>query len=198
MTHDSTHNAFTPWGEPAAPTPAPPAPWAAVATLPALLGHIVVMLTVTSLLTIVNLVLTPGVWWSFAILVIWLAVVLIHGIGLVSLNLLLDDDDEEVRPAQPSAPARPAGPPVPSWLTLLTRDEKTPDVPGSWELVTDDTGSSWPDRPEEAQAPRAEGPAVPERVPWGAATDIAWLRRPRSTANGSDDADAQASKEASS
>jgi hypothetical protein len=150
-------------------------------SIPALLGHIVVMLTTCSVLAIVNLLTTPGTWWSFAVLAVWFALVAIHGIGLVSISVFLDEDDAE-RPTAPSARPEatnpPAGPPAPNWLTFPRprSDRAEVPVPASWRLTEDGTPPSWPAPPAGPPAPK---PApVPERLPWRAATDIAWLRRP--------------------
>lgn len=181
MTQNSNHNAFAPWGEPNAGAPA--GPLMGWMTIPALLRHIVLMLTVSSVLTLLNLVTTPGVWWSFAILAIWFAVIIIHGIGLVSINLLLEDDDEEPAPAPRSRP-EPLGPPLPTWMNLpkpWANGAKAPPVPTSWELKTDDI-ASWPDRPM-TTSPAEPTVQAPERLAWREATDIAWLRRPH-RANG--------------
>jgi hypothetical protein len=193
MTQDSNRSAYTQWGEPAAP-PAQPAWWSSLATVPALLGHIVIMLAVTSALTIVNLLAGPGVWWSLALLVIWLALVIIHAIGVASFHLLFDEEDEDEPAPAPRARAEPHGPAVPSWLSLpkRDRDRQQPQIPFTWAL--DDDAPAWPDQPA-AETPTPPPPRD-EKVPWRAATDIAWLRRPRKPRT--DDTDPPASREASS
>lgn len=179
MTHDSNSDAFTPWGERASPTANDSGLPMAWMTVPALLRHIVLMLTVSSALTLLNLIATPRVWWSFAILVIWVAVVAIHAIGLFARSLLIEDTADEPRPrprAQVEEPAREAGPPVPAWLNLPKpwRGQRQPEAPISWALPDDDGGDAWPAPPTTTE----RHPQAPERVPWREATDIAWLRRP--------------------
>ncbi len=196
MTHDSNRRAQVPWGQ--RPTPPPqPSWWHGVLTVPGLLAHVVVMLGVTSTLTVINLLTGPRIWWSLAILVIWLALVIIHAIGVGSRSLLfVEDDDQVARP--PGRPrAEQLGPSIPTWLTLPKRNGAVePDVPASWELPDDAPEPAWPLRAtpilDDQTAPKS-APAD-EKVPWRAATDIAWLRRPKIA----DDAEPPASKEASS
>jgi hypothetical protein len=167
-------------------------------TVPALLAHIVIMLAVTSVLTVVNLLAGPRVWWALAVLVLWLALVIIHAIGLATRSLLFVEEDGE--PAPPRVRPEPLGPAVPGWLSLPRRNVREPEpepeprVPESWELK-DDTAPAWPAQPL-SDSPLKKKPASDEKVPWRAATDIAWLRRPRATATDGDEP--PASKEASS
>jgi hypothetical protein len=179
MTQDSNRSAQVPWGQQPSPPPQP-AWWHGALTVPGLLAHIVIMLGVTSLLTVVNLLAGPRVWWSLAILVIWLALVIIHAIGVGSRSLLfVEDSDADAGPA--SRPrAEPIGPAVPGWLSLAKRNgEMEPHVPESWVLPDDTPEPPWtariPPKREEKPTPAPES----EKVPWRAATDIAWLRRPK-------------------
>lgn len=195
MTQDSNRSAQMQWGrQPELPQQAW---WQVALTTPGLLAHIVVMLGVCSALTIVNLLAGPRVWWSLAILVIWLALVIVHAIGVGSRSFLFgEDDDAPARPAR-SQSAEPLGPVVPSWLTLPKRNT-TPEtsVPQSWALPDDSPTTGW----AVSSAPNGEPASVPrppdEKIPWRAATDIAWLRRPRPAAT--DDNDPPTSKTASS
>lgn len=195
MTQDSNRSAQVPWGQ--RPTPPPqPAWWLGVLTVPGLLAHVVIMLGVTSALTVVNLIAGPGVWWSLAILVIWLALVIIHAIGVGSRTLLFVDDDDAPAPP-PRVRGEPVGPAIPSWITLPKRKAAPPaNVPESWELRDDATGPAWTATTANGEATPAPKPSENEKVPWRAATDIAWLRRPKPGA--SDDAEPPASRKASS
>jgi hypothetical protein len=162
-------------------------------TVPALLAHVVVMLVATSALTIVNLLVGPRVWWSLAILVIWLALVIIHGIGVGSRTLLFEEEDDAPAPPARRSQSEPIGPPIPGWLTLPRRNSRPePVVPATWELRDDASGPSWPERT--VAGPPA--PAPVEKVSWRAATDVAWLRRPKPITP--DDADPPETRKASS
>ncbi len=187
MNQDSNTNAYTPWGEPGA-RQHPASSLMTFLTTPALVSHIVVMLCVCSGLMLVNLIAAPRVWWSIAVLAIWLAVVIIHGIGLASRSLLAEDEDapapasSAVPPGQPST--APTGPPMPAWLSMPSWDRSSsPSIPQSWELNEDavdtsaTTRTSWPEQATGSQRAAPEHPP-PQRVSWRAATDIAWLRRP--------------------
>lgn len=189
MTQDSNRNAFSPWGEPNRLAPA--SGWAPFVTTPVLLGHIVVMLSVMALLTLVNLMVNPGTWWSLAILVLWLTIVIVHVLARFSLGFLLDEEPDTADRA-PRVTAEPHGgavhgPAVPNGRHTTSRE----DVPISWELKSDDDAPpTWrtPDEPTTSAAPAQEEPersnGTNERVPWRAATDIAWLRRHRSYGEG--------------
>lgn len=185
MTQTSNREAFTPWGEPVQPVTGS-SWWSPLVTLPALLGHVVVMLTVMAALTALNLAFNPGTWWSLAILVLWLTVVLVHVLARYALGFLLEEDrnDEAAPPRVDVEPhgATVHGPAVPNGR----RQGRHDDAPISWELKSDDViSSAWPKQgPEVAPPPPAEtapesGNGSGERVPWRAATDIAWLRRHR-------------------
>jgi hypothetical protein len=193
MTQDSNRSAEIPWGQRPAPPPQP-AWWQGILTVPGLLAHVVVMLGVTSALTVVNLIAGPRVWWSLAILVIWLALVIIHAIGVGSRTLLFVEDDDAPAPT-PRVRGEPIGPAVPSWITLPKRHAEPPtNVPDSWELRDDTAGPVWTASPANADAAPASKPRAGEKVPWRAATDIAWLRRPKPPAGeGEPPADRKAS-----
>jgi hypothetical protein len=199
MTQDSNRSAQVPWGQRPAPPPQP-AWWLGALTVPGLLAHIVVMLGVSSVLTIINLLTGPRVWWSLAILVIWLALVIIHAIGVGSRTLLFDSEDAERAAPSTRVRGEPLGPDVPSWLSLPKRNVAPQvTVPESWELRDDTPGSAW----TASTAQNGEAKPAPEplprpddKVPWRAATDIAWLRRPKSS--NPDDREPPAKKEASS
>lgn len=211
MAQDSNSSAYTPWGEPSASTPQ--TWWSGYLTVSSLLGHIAIMLTVVSALTLLNLALNPGTWWSLAILVLWFALVVIHALGLVSVNLLLDESVSGTVP--PRVQAEPHGPQPPDRMETNEPQRETTDPPAnSWKSGTSPQSQSWgnaeasePDgesRSEPAREPDDEeftplnlnqdDDAKHERVPWRAATDIAWLRRRR---DGSDSG-TQANEEASS
>lgn len=180
MTQDSNPSPQMQWGRQPA-LPPQPAWWLGVLTVPSLLGHIVVMLGVCSALTVVNLLAGPRLWWSLAILVIWLALVIIHAIGVGSRSLLFADDDAEAPAQSVRRPrAEPIGPAVPTWLNLPRRNS-TPEtpVPESWKLPDDTPDPDWDASPAQNGEPAPAPEPKPEKVPWRAATDIAWLRRPR-------------------
>ncbi len=187
MTQDSNRSAQTQWGRQPEPPPAP-AWWQAVLTVPSLLAHIVIMLGVCSALTFVNLLAGPRVWWSLAILVIWLALVIVHAIGVGSRSFLLgEDDDAPARPVRNQS-AEPIGPKVPGRLTLPKRDTASDaTVPKSWALSEDSPATGWAASPSPNGEPAPVPPPTDEKIPWRAATDIAWLRRPRSAATDNDD-----------
>jgi hypothetical protein len=169
--------------------------------VPGLLAHFVVMLSVASALTVINLLAGPRIWWSLAILVIWLALVVIHAIGVGSRSLLFVDDDG--RPAQPTrVRGEPIGPVVPTWLALPKHNgEPQVSVPESWELRDDAPSPVWTASPASngearpAAKPQPK-PGMDDKVPWRAATDIAWLRRPKPATP--EDGEPPAKKEASS
>jgi hypothetical protein len=194
MTQDSNRSAQTPWGQ-RPPPPPEPAWWHGTLTVPGLLAHIVVMLVVSSVLTVTNLLAGPRIWWSLAILVVWLALVIIHAIGVGSRSLLfVDDDDAAARPA--SRPrGEPLGPAIPTWLTLPRRNVAPGvSVPESWELRDDTPAPAWTATAAPTREPNPAPRPADEKVPWRAATDIAWLRRPKPTSSD----EPPATKEASS
>ena len=183
MTQDSDRSAQMQWGLPPKAAPQPPW-WQATLTVPALLAHIVVMLSVCSALAVVNLLATPRVWWSLAFLVIWLALVIIHAIGVGSRSLLFGEDElTSVRPVRRQR-AEPLGPAIPSRFTLPKRNAAPdPTVPASWELPDDAPANDWAASSAPNGEPAPKPPLPNEKVPWRAATDIAWLRRPRPAAS---------------
>lgn len=188
MTQNSNRGTYAPWGEPTAQ--APDAWWASLVTIPVLLGHIVTMLSVMAVFSAINLILNPGTWWSLAILVLWLAVVSIHALGVASLRFLLEEDEPE-RVTPPMVQAEPHGPPKPGGFDMLVHERTGKPAPGSWELTSNDTAPAWPQAPAEGDKQAAshgadEPNGSTERVPWRAATDIAWLRRPRQDAGSQD------------
>lgn len=195
MTQDSNRSAKVPWGQRPAPPPQP-AWWQGVLEVRWLLAHIVIMLSVASVFTVINLLTGPRVWWSLAILVIWLALVIIHAIGVGSRSLLfVEDDDAAARPSTRRR-AEPVGPAIPTWLTLPKRNGETAaNVPASWELPDDTPAPAWTPRVTLTTEEKPASPPANEKVPWRAATDIAWLRRPKPAAS---DAEPPPSKEASS
>lgn len=182
MTQHSNREPYAPWGEPVRDNPT--GWWTSLLTVPALVRHLVLMFTTMAVITAVNLLTTPGTWWSLALLVFWVAVLIIHGLGLLAIGVLLDDDDGAARPAarpQPEVQPAPQGPALPGWLRARGREAS--EAPMSWELRDDDApgaSRSWPDPPAEGPGERAETSA--EQGSWRAVTDIAWLRQPR--ANG--------------
>ena len=186
MTQNSNRGTYAPWGEPTAP--APDAWWSSLVTIPVLLGHIVTMLSVMAVFSAINLIVNPGTWWSLAVLVLWLALVIIHAIGVASLRFLLEEDEAE-GVAPPRVHAEPHGPQTPGGFDMLVHERTGKPVPGSWELTRNDSVPSWPQAPKASETqstePRIDVPnGSTERVPWRAATDIAWLRRPRHDAGG--------------
>ncbi len=187
MTQDSNRSAPMQWGQ-QADRPPQPTWWHSVLTVPGLLGHIVVMLGVCSAFTIINLLAGPRVWWSLAILVIWLALVIVHAVGVGSRSLLFGEDDETATPPARRPRTEPLGPAVPSWLTLPKRDATPqPIVPQTWALPDDPPATDWAASPDAKDEPAPAPRPADEKVPWRAATDIAWLRRPRSERTGEDE-----------
>jgi hypothetical protein len=177
MRQDSNREPYVPWGEPVRRAD-PVTRWTRLATVPALVKHVVVMFTTMALVTTINLIVNPSTWWSLALLVIWVAVVIIHGLGGISIGVLLDED--EPRPAPlPKAEARSKGVTTSSWAPRQP-DEQRADTPARQERQ-DEILSAWPEAPSHRQPPREE-PAA-EHGSWRAVTDIAWLRQSR---NGSD------------
>lgn len=197
MTPDSNRNAYTPWGEPTRTSPE--AWWARFVTVPILLGHIVTMFSVMALLTTVNLILNPGTWWSLAILVLWITIVIVHVLARYSLGFLLQEEPDVESPRQ-QVRVEPNGGTVhgPAEPPNGQHPSRREDVPISWELKSDDdvpatwqTGDSGPrtdDPPTEQETEDSNGSN--ERVPWRAATDIAWLRRQRTGGQGGSASDA--------
>lgn len=196
MTQDSNRSAQVPWGQRPAPPPQP-AWWHGLLDVRWLLAHIVIMLGVASVLTVINLLTGPRVWWSLAILVIWLALVIIHAIGVGSRSLLFVEDDDAAAMPSTHRRAEPLGPAIPTRLTLPKRNVETAaNVPESWELPDDTPAPAWNTRVPPSREEKPATTPADEKVPWRAATDIAWLRRPRPTPT--DDAERPPSKEASS
>ncbi|HYH13490.1 MAG TPA: 2TM domain-containing protein [Thermomicrobiales bacterium] len=197
MTQDSNRDAYMPWGEPAAS--APVTLWGRLVTIPALVGHIVVMLTAMSVLTALNLLLNPGTWWSLAILMLWLTIVIVHVLARFTLSFLLDEGDQgRASPprvdVEPHGPAMP-GPGVPNGRRAARKERE--DVPISWELKSDEAASSaWPrteaSSPTTRESETASSNGSSERVPWRAATDIAWLRRNRASGGTASDSNEEA------
>lgn len=198
MAQDSNSSTHVPWGQSSAPATQPW--WREYGTVPALLGHIAIMLTTVSALTLLNLVLNPGTWWSLAILVLWFTFVVIHALGIVSINLLLDESDDDTAP--PRVHAEPHGPETFEQGPVHGPAQETQASPASdWQAPKSPEDHSWPsaaDSETESESFKPldldEDSSKNERVPWRAATDIAWLRR-----RGRDGDDAtEANKDASS
>lgn len=191
MTQDSNSGAYIPWGDPE--RAAPVAWWRGLVTIPVFLAHVTVMLTAVSGLIVLNFLVNPGTWWSLAFLVLWFAVVVIHALGLVSINLLIEEDsDAEV--TLPSVQAEPNGSSsgFPPNGGTPGREPGSRQPPDSWQRETEQQGQAWPEPAAAAEANDGEDTVVDtrpgepngqsERIPWRAATDIAWLRR----SNGAD------------
>jgi hypothetical protein len=197
---------------------AAPSPWASLVSVRALLGHIVLMLGVMAVLTVVNLLVNPGTWWSLAIQVVWFSLVIIHALALVSMGVILEEDEEESAPA-PRIYAEPAIPPqaLTGWSVPATGTEPAqelpsdPGDPGPWRaapIAGPDQSEVRPAKPETAE-PAADTEPAPtpdftplsfdpetgksERIPWRAVTDIAWLRRRTNGDTGTSDSDRKAS-----
>ncbi len=177
MTQDSNREPYVPWGEPVR-TAKPTTRWTALATVPALVKHVVVMFTTMAIVTALNLILNPGTWWSLALLVIWVAVIIIHGLGIVSMGVLLDEAEPRRAPP-PKLEDEPKRATTSTWAPRQP-DEQRADAPVSQES-RGEVLSSWPETPSRRQQPPQE-PAA-EQGSWRAVTDIAWLRQSR---NGSE------------
>jgi len=162
-----------------------------------LLSHAGVLLAITASLTMLNLVVNPEALWSRAILVIWLVVIVAHAIGIVILRLLNDDAGVASQlpriQAEPSSPwTQPNGQPS-AGMTARDDDTENTGRVDPWKDVAAPVGESevsWPSSStattELEQAPaeigtRRNGASddANQKVPWRAATEIAWLRKPR-------------------
>ncbi|MDQ4045732.1 MAG: hypothetical protein M3173_09840 [Chloroflexota bacterium] len=206
MTQHSNREPYAPWGEPVQAKTT--GWWTPLLNVRMLMRHVVIMFTAMAVITAINLITTPTTWWSLALLVIWVAVVIIHGLGIVSIGVLLDEDEapRQSSPPRSDGKAEPQhGPPAPGWITRR-RDESQPAAPVSWELK-DDPPSGWPEAPPETGSIEREEPATDrvvreepatEQVSWRAVTDIAWLRQPRGDAARNNGSAPQHDREASS
>lgn len=162
-----------------------------------LLSHAGVLLAITASLTMINLVVNPGALWSRAILVIWLVVIVAHAIGIVILRLL--NDDAGVASQLPRIQAEPSSPwtqPNGQQGTGMAAPDEGTERAGRvdpWKDAAAPVGESeisWPSSStattELEQAPAGIGTRrngasddANQKVPWRAATEIAWLRKPR-------------------
>lgn len=171
-------------------------PWVGLlSSFQALLKHIGIMLGVTATLALLNLLVDPADFWSRAILVIWLVIVVAHGIGMVIVRLLADETvgSREL----PRVEAEPHYAPTSPWAHAnLQQQDAAPQPPeraDPWKDVAappDEPDVSWPqpatatpepDRPpsELRTSEHADESGWNEKVPWRAATEIAWLRKRR-------------------
>ncbi len=177
-------------------------PWVKLlSSFHSLLAHIGIMLGVTACLTILNLVVDPADVWSRAILVIWLVLVIAHGIGIVIVRLL--SDEPITNRDLPRVQAEPHGAPTSSWAQAMAENPTTsgPQSEGdetrsryrdaSWNNAADANGApdlAWPEPPApDSDAEQSSSDSVTrqdedaadrnEKVPWRAATEIAWMRR---------------------
>lgn len=191
MTQNPESGAFVPWGTPSSAAPDPW--WNPFMTPTALLAHITVMLVVTSVLALINLMLNPAVWWSLAILVVWLVFIVIHAVGLLAARLLAEEDASSAWSASQDASER-QDPARPGWQDVNdprhheeAQDTVTSEVTTETWTAAGRSRRSWPQSTSGSQADGDEDSAnsgagatdtgESERVPWRAATDIAWLRR---------------------
>lgn len=176
-------------------------PWIrSLASFHSLLTHIAIMFGATAGFALLNLVVDPDGVWSRAILVVWLVVFIAHAVGIVILRLLSDDATHSGR--FPRVTSDPVQGPVSPWGAAMTGTQSTSaggsdgdlvqsQQTDSWGNVTTANGSadlSWPEpltvEPSSDASPPdgsedARGRVVEnnDRVPWRAATEIAWMRK---------------------
>lgn len=187
-------------------------PWLALlSSVQSLLAHTGLMLAITAGLMLINLLVTPGTLWSSAIVVIWLVVLVAHAVGLVISRLL--SYEASTSDPSPRVHAEPHAGPLAPWMNVNGHRETetvaaahTPSRPDGndsdpWKNVAapaDETETSWPQAPTataEPDLPDTDGLSksnghnadASDKVPWRAATEIAWLRRPRAAEDGERD-----------
>ena len=192
MTQPSNHDAYAPWGEPTHVQTGDP--WTRLVSRSALVQHVVWMVTVLAVIVAFNLLITPGTFWGLIPLIVWLVILVLH--GLASLALAFLRDDAQGRPAvspstanQPEADGSSSGASFPSW-GFGRRKQEEGDAPSSWAL-SDDVSGNWPEPPvpgrkrdqaESSHDADADDVAAPETNEeeagsWKTVTDIAWRRR---------------------
>ncbi len=171
----------------------------ALSSFHSLLHHVAIMFGATASLTLLNLIVDPDGLWSRAIMVIWLVVLIAHAVGILIVRLLSDDTTASSRLPRQRGEAQFG--PMSSWQRALAETPSTsgpldnPETTAAqeqadpWKNVATPNGTtdiSWPEPPvADADTERSSfTPTKPddegersERVPWRAATEIAWMRR---------------------
>lgn len=171
--------------------------WDAYLNSAALLAHVSIMFTVMAIATFANLIFDPETRWSLAILVIWLVLIAVHALGILANRLLTGDDAEEAMVKSWQLDPEDVAARSSSWgHSMSPADPVDPATTSAPSAANDAWGTvgqveqSWPqqkDDPESEQEDRVEATGVSanipkrdergrQRIPWRAATDIAWLR----------------------
>lgn len=191
----------------------PGAPWVvALTSRRSLIAHIEIMLGASATMSMLNLVLNPGSLWSRAIIVVWLVGLVAHAVGIVVVRLLNEDSEASGGIARRAQAEPHAGPPsswalvtdeTPSDLQPNPENTPEPEREDPWQHVQtppEESETSWPQAatasPDSSEAhdegedreirEPAEETSERERVPWRAATEIAWLRGRGFQGSGSD------------
>ncbi|MGI8977350.1 MAG: hypothetical protein ACR2GS_11595 [Thermomicrobiales bacterium] len=175
----------------------------ALSSFHSLLNHVAIMFGVTAGLTLLNLVADPDGLWSRAILVIWLVLLIAHAVGILIVRLLSDDTTTSSK--LPRLRGERYDGPMSSWQRAMVENPSTtsgaqddPEATAAqeradpWKHVVTPNGVadiSWPEPPVvDSEVDRASFKPTTkpdddgersERVPWRAATEIAWMRRRR-------------------
>lgn len=174
--------------------------WKRYTTAEALLAHASLMLVTVAGLMIINLIATPRTWWSLAILVMWVTLVALHALATAAARFLHDDTSRDSasdrqkaarRSEWADAAADQSSPTRTGRINARPRGRKKSDVAtASWDL-TDQSERSWPESGGESENSTSEQDDLVEetgwahapadtddarKIPWRAATDVAWLR----------------------